>query len=123
LCERCRIEYKPRPELLEKLGLPAGRVGILYRPFVWKPGAVDENEQEIEACEHCSGIGYRGRTGLFEMLEVNDEFRQTLATKPSMKTLQKIAQDNGHLSLMKEGAILIAKGTTSVDELQRILKV
>ena len=123
LCEHCRIEYKPRPELLEKLGLPVGRVGVLYRPFVWKPGMVDEEEEEIEACEHCSGIGYRGRTGLFEMLEPNDEFRQTLATKPSMRTLQQIAQANGHLSLMKEGAILIAKGTTSVDELQRVLKV
>ena len=122
LCEKCRIGYKPHPSLLQKLGLPPNRIAMLYKPFVFRPGMVDEDENEIERCEHCCGLGYRGRTGLVEFLKINDEFRQAMISKPKLETLSAIAAKHGHISLKQEGLVLVAKGTTSLEELQRVLK-
>ena len=122
LCEKCRVGYKPHPSLLQKLGLPPGRIAQLYKPFIFKPGMVDEDENEIERCKNCCGLGYRGRTGLVEFLKIDDEFRQAMISKPKLETLSAIAAKNGHITLKQEGLVLVAKGTTSLEELQRVLK-
>ena len=122
LCEKCRVGFKPHPSLLQKLGLPPGRIAQLYKPFVFRPGMVDEDENEIEVCKHCCGLGYRGRTGLVEFLKIDDEFRQAMISKPKLETLSAIAAKNGHITLKQEGLVLVAKGTTSLEELQRVLK-
>ncbi len=122
LCETCKIGFQPHPTLLQKLGLPPGRVAQLYKPFVFQPGMVDENEKEIEPCPKCSGIGYRGRTGLFEMLVINPELRNALVHKPQAGQLSAIAKRHGHISMQMEGIVMVASGRTSVEELQRVLK-
>ena len=121
LCPKCRISFPPHPKLLEKLGLPAGRVAQLYQPNIFKPGMVDENEEEILPCSHCSGIGYKGLTGIFELLVVGDDMKKAISKNADSNKLKKIAADNRHISMRQEGAILVAKGTTSVEELQRVL--
>lgn len=122
LCDSCKVGYAPHPQLLQKLGLPPGRVAELFQPFVFKPGMLDADEKEIEPCPKCAGIGFKGRTGLFEMLTVNDEFRDAIVAKPRNDYLQGVAKKGGHVSMFMEGVLLIAKGITSVDELQRVLK-
>jgi type II secretory ATPase GspE/PulE/Tfp pilus assembly ATPase PilB-like protein len=108
--------------LLQKLGLPPGRVAELYKPFIYKPGMVDEDEIEIQPCPNCSGIGYRGRTGLFELLIMNDELRQALVKTPRIDQLSAIAKRHGHISMQMEGIVMVAAGKTSLEELQRVLK-
>ena len=83
---------------------------------------VDENENEIEPCATCSGIGYRGRTGLFELLVLNDELRAALASNPKKENLAAIAKKHQHVSLQMEGIVMVAGGRTSIEELQRVLK-
>lgn len=122
LCEDCRIEYQPHPKLLQKLGLPPGRIEKLYRPFIFKPGMVDEEQNEIEPCQTCCGIGYKGRTGIFELLRMSDEIRAAAVKSPKLNVLSGLAQQQGHIPLQKEAAVVIAKGTTSVEELQRMLQ-
>lgn len=122
LCEDCKIGFRPHPTLLQKLGLPQGRVAELFKPFIFQPGMVDEDEKEIEPCPKCSGIGYRGRQGLFEMLVINPELRQALVSTPKAGQLSAIAKRHGHISMQMEGIVLVASGKTSVEELQRVLK-
>lgn len=122
LCSQCRVPYNPHPQLLQQLGLPQGRIAELYQPLVFKPGMVDENEDELEPCGNCSGIGFRGRTGVFEFLRLTDPIRQAIVRQPRMDYLQKVAASEGHVSMYQEGVLLVAKGTTSVDELNRVLK-
>ena len=122
LCVDCRIPYQPHPQLIQKLGLPQGRIEQLYRPFVFQPGMLDEEQNEIQPCSTCTGIGYKGRTGIFELLKINDQIREVAATKPQFNTLAAIAKANGHITLQQEAAIVIAQGVTSVEELQRMLQ-
>lgn len=114
LCPACRVEYEASPNLLKKLGIPAGKVSKLYRP----PTAEEINKP----CPECSGIGYKGRTGLFELLVVDDQFREKLLKEPKMDVLRKAARAAGMRTLQEEGVLLVAKGTTSLQELQRVLK-
>ena len=114
LCPDCKVAYTPPPDVLKKLGIPQGKVQQLYRPP--KP-------EEIEKpCQTCQGIGYHGRTGIFELLEVTDQMREILAKQPSLDLLKKAARADGQRSLQEEGILLVAKGVTSLPELMRVLK-
>lgn len=122
LCNDCKIGFQPHPSLVQKLGLPAGRVAELFKPFIFQPGMMDDQDQEIEPCSTCSGIGYRGRTGLFEMLTINDEIREALVKTPRADQIGAIAKRHGHISMQMEGIVKVASGKTSIEELQRVLK-
>ena len=122
LCDSCKIGFTPSPKLLHQLGLPQGRVAVLYKPFIHHPDMVDEKENPIPPCPKCSGIGYRGRTGIFEFLKLTDQLKAAIIQKPQLKHLQAVAEAGGHVSMKMEGIVLIAKGMTSIEELQRVLK-
>lgn len=114
LCPDCKVGYTPPADVLKKLGIPPGKVQQLYRP----PKA-----EEIEKpCATCQGIGYVGRTGIFELLEVTDQMREIIAKQPSLDLLKKAARADGQRSLQEEGILLVAKGVTSLPELMRVLK-
>ena len=70
----------------------------------------------------CGGIGYLGRTAIFELLAVGDTVRRVLATNPKLDLLRQAARRDGMSSLQEEGVLLVAKGVTSLPELQRVLK-
>lgn len=126
LCEHCRQPYQPTPQLLQKLAIPPGRVAVLYREFQMPPPEqrVDERGRpiEIEICKKCSGIGYLGRTAVFEMLVVNDALRDAIRQQPTPDHLRRVARANGHRGLQEEGIVMVAQGVTSLQELQRALK-
>lgn len=123
LCDACRVSFRPHPMMLQKLGIPPGRINQMYKPFVYQPEMVDENGKEIEICTNCQGIGYCGRTGIFELLKINDPIRQVLLNNPNMNQMMAAARKQGHVLLRDEGIVLVARGVTSIEELQRILKV
>ncbi len=135
LNDTCKQPYEPPPQLLAKLGIPQGRVKVLYREWTPPPPDPEEDKKKkkkqlppgaCELCElegpHCYGIGYRGRTGIFELLDVNDELREALVKQPKLEVLRNIARKSGHRSLQEEGILLVAQGLTSLNELQRVLK-
>ncbi len=118
LCEKCKEGYPPPSEVLKQMGLPAGRIENFYRPPT-KP--IDPKHPEI-VCDACQGIGYRGRTGVFELLVVDDRIRSVLGTQPKLDLLRDAARKSKHRSLQEEGLLLVARGVTSLQELLRVLK-
>ncbi len=114
LCDSCKVAYAPTPDLMKKLGIPQGKVEALYR--VPKP-------EEIEKpCQECDGVGFKGRTGLFELLVVDDKIREILLKQPKLDLLRKAARVAGMRTFQEEGLLVVAKGVTSLAELQRVLK-
>lgn len=114
LCEECKEEYTPSPALLKKLGIPKDRVSVLYKPPVY--------EENDKPCKACDGLGYFGRTSVFEVLMVNDKIREALIKQPKLEVLRKVAKKSGHRGLQEEGILLVVKGVTSLEELTRVLK-
>lgn len=124
LCEGCRQPYQPQPQLLQKLGIPPGRVANFYKE--WTPPPPEQQVDakgrpiEIQICQKCGGIGYLGRTAIFELLVINDEIRKALLTQPNPDAVRRVAKATGHRGLQEEGILLVAQGTTSLNELQRV---
>ena len=114
LCEACREPYKPSAELLKKLGVPPGKIEHLYQP---------PQGQSESICDVCDGIGYRGVTGIYEVLTVTEEIQRILVSgQPQIESLRKAARAAGMQTEVDHGKLLVAIGTTSVEELQRVFK-
>jgi type II secretory ATPase GspE/PulE/Tfp pilus assembly ATPase PilB-like protein len=122
LCETCRQAYEPPEQLLQKLGIPKGRVEVLYREFQPPPPGTKKKKGEPEVCPDCGGIGYKGRTAVFELIKVSDEMRKALVSQPRPDVLRQLAHQAGNLTLQEEGVLLVARGGTAITELQRVLK-
>jgi len=114
LCPDCKVVYTPPTEMLRKLGIPGGKIEQLYRP--------PKGEEINKPCVTCQGLGYKGRTGVFELLVITDQMRELLVKQPKLPLLKKAARASRQRSLQEEGILLVAKGITSVPELMRVLK-
>ena len=113
LCPHCKQSYKPNPEFLKQAGLSAEKVKELYRA---------KENKGAEGCTHCSGLGYMGRIGVFELLVVNERMREMIRETEAMSAIRAEARKAGMLTMMEEGVRLVVRGVTSVEEIVRVVK-
>jgi type II secretory ATPase GspE/PulE/Tfp pilus assembly ATPase PilB-like protein len=116
LCNDCKQPYTPKPELLKKLGLDPEelrkqRIESFYRP-----------PDGDNPCPACGGLGYRGRQGVFELLIINERLRDMMRENAQVSAVRAEARKNGLLLMSEEGLRLVAKGLTSLAELQANVK-
>ncbi len=116
LCDACKEAFAPTPQMLQQMGIPAGRVQAFYRPPQPDP------EQPKEQCQVCGAIGYLGRTSLFEVLTVGSTVRKALAAGAKLDLMRHAARKDGMKNFQEEGILLVARGVTSLPELTRVLK-
>jgi type II secretory ATPase GspE/PulE/Tfp pilus assembly ATPase PilB-like protein len=123
LCSRCKVRYKPNAEMLRKANLPAD-IKYFYRPP--EPGerpTADRDEGEgPKICKHCRGTGYRGQTGIFELLEITGAIRELIGHNPNANAIQQEAIRSGMRHLQEDGLRQVIEGNTSVQELVRVCK-
>ena len=120
LCAECREAYPPNRKLLERVGLPP-ETKVLYRPP--RPPADPDQDPDYEPCRHCGGVGYYGRAGLYELIEMT-EAMQKLVTQSGTEAgnIRALARKEGMITLQKCGLQMVAEGRTSLEELQRTFK-
>ena len=118
LCENCKQPFQPGPQYIQQLGLPPSHVQVLYQHFQPVP---DENGNLPETCDACSGKGFAGRTGMFELISMDDQLRQAVATQSDLNVIRQMAQQLGNKSSQQEGILHVAQGITSIQELQRAM--
>ena len=87
--------------------------------------ALAPNGQMVESfrgagCDHCFHTGYRGRVGIFEMMQLNDELRRLIMKNEDASILTDAALRNGMHTLREDGWGKIAAGVTTVDEVMRV---
>ncbi len=107
LCDRCREPYTPSEDLLVRLGL----TGMFEPPTFYKP----------RGCEFCGGKGYRGRTGLFEVMLTDRKLRDLIAKNAPSSRLRQEAIAAGMRSLQEDGLAKVVNGVTSLEELRRVV--
>ena len=124
LCDDCKVGFEPQPQLLKQLGIPAGRVAMLYQPFVPPPieQQVDENGRPdpVIPCQACNGRGYLGRIAIFELLRPGEQLQAALMKTQDLAKLNHVAKTEGHRSIRSEAVLAVARGLTSLEELKRI---
>ena len=70
-------------------------------------------------CRHCHGSGYRGRTGIFELLEIDDAMRDAIHRSASSSELEEIACRHGMVTLAEDGMKKVAARVTTASEVLR----
>ncbi len=114
LCPDCKVPYKPKPEFLKKANLPASKIENFYRP---------PSSKEVEGqCPTCGGLGFKGRVGVYELLDLNDRMRDMIRDNAAITQIKAEARKNGMLYMREEGLRLVVKGVTSVEEMLRVVK-
>ena len=87
-------------------------------------GYTAKEAQKVKAykpvgCNVCHNTGYKGRVGLFEVMEVTDEVKDLILAKAHSKELKKKAIEQGMITLRRSGLIKIKEGITSIEEVLR----
>ena len=106
MCTRCKMPYDPTDQELMELDLTpediAGRQ--LFRG---------------ERCDHCNQSGYKGRTGLYEIMVLDDAMREMIMQQASTHIIRTEARKRGMRSLRESGLLAIYDGVTTLDEVVR----
>ncbi len=91
----------------------------------WKAGrSVSHGEGASQGgCEKCSNTGYKGRIGIFEAILVNEKIEGLIMNNPSETEITEAAKSQGILNMQQDGILKVAKGTTSLEELQRVVEL
>ncbi|NOY14033.1 MAG: Flp pilus assembly complex ATPase component, partial [Deltaproteobacteria bacterium] len=107
ICPHCRMSYRPEEKLLLELAegskLPDG--ATFYRG---------------RGCSHCMKVGYLGRTGLYELLEVTDPIRRLVTDNADAATIRQQALKLGMRPLRQAGLAKVLAGKTTVEEVLRV---
>ena len=106
LCPHCKQPFTPTAEDLREIDLAPEQADTLT---LYRPGE----------CEFCRG-GYSGRTGIFEMLPVDDEVRRQIVDKVSSNVVRQRAVAKGMRTLLMDGRTKVVQGLTTVEELVRV---
>ena len=109
LCDRCKV--KRRLTVADVAADPR------YRLMGLKDG---ELITEPRGCDHCGGMGYRGRTGIFEILEATDEVRDLVASRTPAAAIARVAQAAGMQTMFGHGIEKCRAGVTSPAEVLRV---
>ncbi len=107
LCRHCREPFEPAPEWLQSTGL--------HRHLA--PGAP---LYRARGCAECRGTGYRGRAGIYELLDLDDAMRRAILAGADAAALHALAVQAGMRPLHEDGLRRVADGVTTIEELLRV---
>ncbi len=106
ICPKCKSE--------------GGRVPKNMRKYVEKAGIKPEQLLHGTGCEHCRGSGYVGRMGIYELLVVDDKFKNMINKNPSVSNMRRAFHESGQPSLFDDGIKKASQGLTTIEEVLRV---
>ncbi len=87
---------------------------------VFSPFGIEVQTYRGAGCADCSGTGYRGRVGIFELMELNDEIRKLIMSNADASQITYAAKRNGMRQLREDGWEKVSQGVTTSDEVMRV---
>jgi type IV pilus assembly protein PilB len=108
ICPECKTYYYPPKEVLEELGVEGSRNIQLSKG---------------KGCSACYDSGYRGRLGIFEILEVEEDLQSLILQHPSLDVLKGHLRKNGHAALKELGYRRVLEGVTTLEEVKRVSSI
>ena len=74
-------------------------------------------------CDDCRGSGYAGRVGIYELLVIEERFREMINKDPSAGSLRRAFHEGGRRSLFDDGIVKVKQGLTTIEEVLRVTEV
>jgi general secretion pathway protein E len=110
LCMECRQPYRPDDAALRQIGIDPQQL-----------------EQEVfyqaRGCDQCFQTGYRGRTGIFEIMELSEELKSLILKTFDANLIKKTARENGMVTLRQDGIRRLSEGVTTIEEVFRVTQL
>jgi len=106
LCSHCKEETIPNEKDCELLGIAPDKKPVIYRA-------------KLHGCEHCHNLGYQGRTGIYELIEIDDPLRSMIHDGKNEIEMLEYARQRS-VGLRQDGLRRILKGDTSIEEVLRV---
>ena len=103
ICSECLADYEPNEATISQLGLSANELG-------------DKRFYTGTGCDKCNGTGYRGRRGLFELLDMSDPIKELVTERAPSVVIKHKAIELGMNTLREDGLRNIYDGTTTIEE-------
>ena len=110
LCERCNVPYKPEQAELQAAGFPE-----------WLWPEIPELRKS-QGCPACANTGYRGRIGLYEVMQMSEEIERLTVERASADAIRTVAVQQGMMTLRDDGLEKARMGITTLDEVARVVK-
>ncbi len=105
VCEHCKESYEPSRALLDKWGIKDKKNARFFRG---------------KGCDYCKGTGFHGRSGIFELMTIDDEMREMIISGASTVALRKKCQSKGMKTLSEDGLNKAISGVTTIEEVARV---
>jgi type IV pilus assembly protein PilB len=106
ICTNCKEEVEVKPEVLVSIGFSEEEANTL-------------KVYHGKGCKVCNGTGYKGRIGLYEVMEMDDELRELVVIGATAMDLRRKAIENGMITLRQSGLCKIREGITTIEEVVR----
>jgi len=106
ICPKCKEPYKPQQEMIDKIELLSDNVTTYHG----------------KGCDECRHTGYQGRTGIFELMVVNEEIRRLIMERASSEVIRKKAVAGGMQILRDSGWQKVQEGVTTIEEVLRVAR-
>jgi type IV pilus assembly protein PilB len=103
ICQQCKTSYEPSESVLAQLGLTAHDIG-------------DKNFYFGKGCDTCNNTGYRGRKGIYELLNITDPLRELINQRAPSVVMKQKAIELGMVTLREDGLRSIYDGLTTIEE-------
>jgi type IV pilus assembly protein PilB len=103
ICKNCRTPYEPTEAVLTQLGLSPHEIG-------------DKNFYYGKGCDACNQTGYKGRKGIYELLNITDPIRELINQRAPSVVLKQKAIEIGMVTLRQDGLRSIYEGETTIEE-------
>lgn len=143
ICQKCRIQYTPDREELDEIGrmFDIGSSAGLQRIHDLEQAALSEGIGEgvkelatdkthiitlwrakEDGCDACNGAGYRGRIGIYEVLENTADIQHLIMSNTTSEAIQEKAISNGMVTMQTDGFIKALRGETTIEEILRVTR-
>jgi type IV pilus assembly protein PilB len=122
VCTECRIPYHPTKEELSRFGLSASNQEevTLYKANTLTPEEVQEAKTKGMLCSKCTGGGYKGRVGVYEVMQNSDRLQSLINQGATTDRIKEAAVEEGMTTLLAYSLNLVREGYTTLEEVERV---
>lgn len=121
-CVECRIPYTPTRAELGRFGLSASGDAVItfYKANELTNDAIESAKACGELCKNCNGVGYRGRIGVYEVMQITDELATLINQRAPSAIIKETAVQQGMKTLLSYSLQLVQEGQTTLSEVERV---